>query len=316
VKSVPRHLDLHSQSQRRAFTLVELLVVIAIIGILVALLLPAIQAAREAGRRSTCTNNLKQIALAMQNYDETNRRLPPVETTYLAGGVLKTSGGSAFILILPFIEEKTKFDAYDLKLAPKSATNKSISESAIAAYRCPSMVFRYGDAPDEGWSSYAVSTGSEYSHWANCCGSMGPRDTYHNGAIVDPLPNRNKTPKVSIPKISALDGTSKTFLAGDMDYGLTYPSVGGACSGGIALGGSTVWADGYPFSNQGTIAGIFNSDQMITACYELNTFRSDHPGAVNMAMCDGSVRAIDEVTNPDTLKKLASRKDGKVLEDF
>src|SRR5688572_16371734 len=99
------------QRGRMGFTLVELLVVIAIIGILVALLLPAIQAAREAARRTQCVNNLKQIGLAMQNYHGTYNHLPPA-TTY-GGGADAVSGYPFTLLIYPFIEEQTLYDRID-----------------------------------------------------------------------------------------------------------------------------------------------------------------------------------------------------------
>src|SRR5215216_926371 len=109
--------------QRRAFTLVELLVVIAIIGILVALLLPAVQAAREAARRAQCTNNLKQHGLALQSYHDTHGVFPSnrigcwpsncpagPHTSWPNKGV---DGGSAFVLLLPFLEENSLFDLYE-----------------------------------------------------------------------------------------------------------------------------------------------------------------------------------------------------------
>lgn len=307
--------------QRGAFTLVELLVVIAIIGILVALLLPAIQSAREAARRMGCTNNLKQIALAFQNYDGDHRSLPTAEIFYLdSSGNYVGTQGSAFVLILPYLEEKSLFQRYDPRQAPSSATNKPVSETTVGVYRCPSMGFPHGEPASNGWSSYAVNTGSEYSHFANCCiaGKSPPenfKENYHNGAIVLTNPAKTKNRKISVAKISVLDGTSKTFLAGDLDYGLAItPTV--PCFGIATLGGVTQWAHGYAFDTWGSVAGVFNADYEVTNGWETLTFRSDHPGGVNMAMVDGSVRMVEELTNADTLKKLANRKDGQQIDSF
>ncbi len=139
-----------SHSRRRGFTLVELLVVIAIIGVLVALLLPAIQAAREAARRSQCTNNIKQIGLAALNYEGTNRHLPP--------GAKMLEGSAWSIYLLPYLEE-TKTLALakisesnalnsqwghrggpydDAAKLPPNERNVRVVEMVIASYRCPS----------------------------------------------------------------------------------------------------------------------------------------------------------------------------------
>src|SRR6476660_6961676 len=96
-------------SRRRAFTLIELLCVVAIIGILVGLLLPAVQAAREAARRMSCTNNLKQIGLAIHNFESTNKTLPPG-----AVWTSKFKRGSVFVYLLPFMEQSNLYNQFDL----------------------------------------------------------------------------------------------------------------------------------------------------------------------------------------------------------
>src|SRR5688500_17646541 len=96
--------------KRSAFTLVELLVVIAIIGVLVALLLPAVQAAREAARRSQCSNNLKQLGLAAHNFHDTQNKLP---SSIRPGGLTTAPRIAGLTLLLPFIEQKNAYDKYD-----------------------------------------------------------------------------------------------------------------------------------------------------------------------------------------------------------
>jgi prepilin-type N-terminal cleavage/methylation domain-containing protein/prepilin-type processing-associated H-X9-DG protein len=129
--------------KRRGFTLVELLVVIAIIGILVALLLPAIQAAREAARRSQCQNNMKQLGVGLLNYESSNRSFPPGGITEGPLGVQSGAGWSIFIL--PYIEEQGLFDKYDfdepnefaIDLDKDQRDNRFVRETDVKAFDCP-----------------------------------------------------------------------------------------------------------------------------------------------------------------------------------
>src|SRR4051812_14798850 len=121
----------HERHGRQAFTLVELLVVIAIIGILVALLLPAIQAAREAARRMQCSNNLKQIGLGVQNYASARKYLPPVR--------IADHQETWLVLILPYLEEQGVSDLWDSKLGCFYNQSLQMRTSIITAYFCPSQ---------------------------------------------------------------------------------------------------------------------------------------------------------------------------------
>jgi prepilin-type N-terminal cleavage/methylation domain-containing protein len=119
--------------RRNAFTLVELLVVIAIIGILIALLLPAVQGAREAARRSACVNNMKQIGLAMHQHHDTHGRLPYAVTTCCS-----EPGGTWVNLILPFLEQQPLADQFDLSLNMFAAPNAAAAQVIIPVMICPS----------------------------------------------------------------------------------------------------------------------------------------------------------------------------------
>ena len=130
---------------RTGFTLVELLVVIAIIGILIALLLPAVQAAREAARRSQCLNNMKQAALALQNYHDVQKRFPPMAIPVVSGTNFNAVGGDFrhelwsatwVTMILPYMEQSALYDNYNMSLP--SAAQPAITGSPIATLRCPS----------------------------------------------------------------------------------------------------------------------------------------------------------------------------------
>src|SRR5258707_9926790 len=133
----------HSKS-RHGFTLVELLVVIAIIGVLVALLLPAVQTARESARRMQCLNHLKQMALAVHNYQEVQGVLPPghIIPRNMSGANGHETIAPWQVTILPFIEQKALFDMYDPKVFSDQdgagGVNKIVRQTSIAVYRCPS----------------------------------------------------------------------------------------------------------------------------------------------------------------------------------
>ena len=303
------------QHRTRGFTLVELLIVVAIIGLLIALLLPAVQAARESARRSQCTNNLRQIGLAMHTFDEAKRRLPSAETWYpdtTAPAGKKFTGGSAFLALLPYLEQTALCSQYDPKQSISAVVNKPITAATLPVFCCPSMVFQFGGEPSPGWSSYGVCTGSNYGHFAN---QADPE--YHNGAIVDPQPRgvAARRRSTNIGDISGMDGSTNTFLAGDLDYGLSNIAAVSGSTGG-EFGGSTRWADGYPFSCQASTAGVFNSTRIVTPFLEWYTFRSDHPHGVNMLMVDGSARFVAETTSPVTLKNLAKCDDAQPLGEF
>lgn len=288
------------------FTLVELLVAIAIIGILIAILLPAVQTARESGRRMTCANKLKQIGLAMQQFNGDHGRLPNADM--FRPGTTTLNGASAFVQILPYLDQQPLYERLDFSKDMSVSPNNEVGSTTLDVFCCPSMVpLPIAPQPSSGWASYAICTGSAYSHFTNF---KDPE--FHNGAIVDP--KRPRVKSTSVGMISDMDGSSYTFLAGDMDYGLA--NIGERTGSNEEMGGSTRWADSYPFSSQGSTAGIFNADRIYTNFHEWNTFRSDHPGGVNMVMVDGSVHFIQETIATETLRHLAKRNDGQPVAGF
>jgi prepilin-type N-terminal cleavage/methylation domain-containing protein len=124
---------------RRAFTLIELLVVVAIIGILIALLMPAVQAARQAARRIQCTNQLKQIALAIHNYESQFGSFPPGNIT--EGPCCGTRSLTTWtISILPFLEQQAVYDRYNFRRFNEDASNRTVRELYMPVYVCPSDI--------------------------------------------------------------------------------------------------------------------------------------------------------------------------------
>jgi prepilin-type N-terminal cleavage/methylation domain-containing protein len=206
---------------RRCFTLIELLVVIAIIGVLIALLLPAVQAAREAARRSQCTNNLKQIGLALHNYHDVNGAFPASMNSWSIGAYF-----AAFTAILPYLEQAPLFASYNLNLNNTDSANTTATLTKITTYLCPSMAPPPYAKPDPAHNdfaapcSYATSTGSRYAWAWSATATYGTPD----GVLV---PNEVWTssggPLVSNGPVGLKDitgGTSQTYGVGEQDYAL------------------------------------------------------------------------------------------------
>lgn len=208
-----------SKSNRRlGFTLVELLVVIAIIGILVGLLLPAVQAAREAARRMQCSNNVKQISLALHNYESANKRFPARQSgtgTLFSGGQRMRLG--VFATILPYIEQAALYDRIQARPAAYPWENHADWNAVIPGYICPSDAHSpatdaRGNASPNGKCSYAVNGGDNYLSSVVAANER----TDANEALAAtkrPLPNRGVFGRNDYQSIGAIsDGTSNTLM--------------------------------------------------------------------------------------------------------
>ena len=304
--------------RRRAFTLIELLVSIAIIAVLIALLLPAVQQAREAARRTQCRNNLKQIGLAMHNYHDTFNTFPP--------GALASSvngwGTSWYIRILPYVDQAPVYNRLTFNGAqhgwawtasPEGNANGQVLRGATLTFAlCPSSPMNpiaTNDIPVTNAQYYGIS---------------GAVDG--NGMLV---------PTAGLNTKDASDGTSNTLMVGEASMFIMNASgsrtvqVNGAH--GIMMGTSRLSTiEGY----SGTFARAYN---LTTVRYSPNApvidnnasfpgvgsnfgsnnpLNSAHTGGIHALLADGSVRFLSDNIDMGTLKKLSSRNDGLVVGDF
>jgi prepilin-type N-terminal cleavage/methylation domain-containing protein len=275
------------------FTLVELLVVIAIIGVLVALLLPAVQSAREASRRMSCQNNLKQIALAVHSYHDTHLQLPRASMN------ANLAGSSGFAAILPYLEQGNLFQQYDFAKGNSDPANMEVVSQRIKTYLCPSCFFIRKVPAGECDVNRAPGT---YAFSTNSGDPWGIAD----GAIVNAL-----TPATRFASVT--DGTSNTFLAGETHWGFRdYTFTSGPCSGQVR-GGFSYWSSPYPLATAFTTHGPFNPQAMNGDSTRLSNFRSSHPAGVNMNNVDGSVRFVMQNIDHAVLDAAATRDGGESL---
>lgn len=306
TKGTNSHLPHREASRNNAFTLVELLVVIAIIGILIALLLPAVQMAREAARRCSCRINLKQVGLATLMYHDVQGHLPPPKAGNVSG---TTDHGSTLILLLPYLEEGALYDTYDINLPISNAMNRTITTSTIPTYICPSMLPPSGKTlgTDEayGHGSYLISTRVQYKPFIN-------DGAFENVAADEPY-------RLGLAGIT--DGTTKTLLMGEINYPYGDKEVLPSIDNPPAFGQATsfAWAQGYKLLAWGHMATdeshLFNNhnDWDIPDIYR--TYRSDHPGGVNFVMLDGSVRFLSDNSDPEVRHALVTREGEEIIDD-
>jgi prepilin-type N-terminal cleavage/methylation domain-containing protein/prepilin-type processing-associated H-X9-DG protein len=317
---------------RRGFTLVELLVVIAIIGILVALLLPAIQAARESARRTQCSNQIRQVGLAILNYEVAKRQFPssigPGPYGYIAA-------------VLGYFEEQNLHDLIDFTVRWSDPKNDQVRDKAMPFLRCPSQVaieptqiydvglgntFQTLDTPLR--AHYYAVNGAKLDK--TCPGlapfettSCGPQYTSRGGHATNGI----IYPLSVVQQKQITDGTSKTFLVGECswDFG---GDVAPWYAGSLFFGGDfdppdklafymTKFGDGFWVENQAQVRYAILEESYSTTITSSAAQRSDlsfgskHPGGCHFVMADGSAHFLNNDTDVTILRLLACRHDNE-----
>lgn len=324
-------MSLPQKSARSGFTLVELLVVIAIIGILIAMLLPAVQAAREAARRMQCGNNLKQLGVAMENYHSTHKRYTPAYVTTVGGGGVHGtpdpdthdagSGWAWGAMLLPFLEENSIYEQINFSLPCWDTANETAATQQISAYLCPSatgtdslcpIVKTSGGTPvaQFGRSCYVANVGNE-EPWGWTVDS-------YTGIADGPL-FRNGS--ISVADIR--DGLSNTVFLGEHHPSLSDKTWVGVIPGAIVEGKPD---DAFPHAEAAATLvqchsgpSSFESPAVIHPPNSLLKMacgmQSDHPGGCNVVYGDGSVHFIIETINQQIWAALSTRANGDIASE-
>ena len=262
----------------RGFTLVELLVVIAILGLLLALLLPAIQAARESTRRSWCTSNLRQIGIALHNYHDARQAFPPgcIERRRFRSTAERQLAWS--VLILPMLEESSLADRFDMSAAYDDPVNREAAGAVLSVYLCPSTATLADDRDDD--DDGLTTAGLGVTDYGGMFGSQEVAQLM-NGVMIWDKP-------IAIGDIR--DGTSYTIQVAE-DSGR-----------GTAMDGE--WANGENIFDQGRKINVSMHNEMW----------SDHSGGVYTLYCDGSVHFLNETTDAKVIQALCTREGGERID--
>jgi prepilin-type N-terminal cleavage/methylation domain-containing protein len=303
-----------SQVRARGFTLIELLIVVAIVGVLLALMLPAVQHSREAARKTQCANNLKQLGVGMQNYMSFFDAFPPgYISTVLPNHDDGGPGWAWGAHILPFIEEMAAYEQLKKSVSVESPAVESLRMTSIPIFICPSDSTFYAvvDIPEKmsdkiicqmAGASYVASAGTIRPTCKLC------RDRF------DGMFGRNR----AIKGKELQDGYSKTIAVGERSSHWSRATMWGVVPGSKIIDNQqpTKYAAGPAYVLGTTFKEGFNiessedAEDMTHVDTLAETFGSEHPGGAFFMFCDGGVRFVWDDTDPSVMNTLATR-DGK-----
>ncbi len=325
------------------FTLIELLVVIAIIAVLIALLLPAVQAAREAARRIQCTNNLKQIGLALHNYESIAGTFPPSMVVSKSGTTIWTNGWSAQGRILPFLEQSAAFNSINFALSYSQPSNTTVSQLVISGFICPSEVHPAPKVTSSGGRYGILNYNVCMGDWFVWGGVGGPGNRGGFGVnrgrrlaeFSDGLSNT-----VVVSEVKAYQAVLSTCDLSTVSEPGSIPSPAADPSGAVPeyrsgsctlkLTAHAEWVDGQALETGFTSAwppnkAILGGPTMVDVdlvgrgeksggpTYAAITARSYHSGGVNALFGDGSVRFVKNSIDGATWRAVGSVQQGEVI---
>jgi prepilin-type N-terminal cleavage/methylation domain-containing protein/prepilin-type processing-associated H-X9-DG protein len=288
-----------ASSIQRGFTLVELLVVIAIIGMLVGLLLPAVQQAREASRRTQCQNNLRQIGVALLNYEQQHREFPIGLIGYWpttpAGEPQKQQLLSWNVQLLPFVEQQALWQEFHFELAAYESPNRELGATLIPTFLCPSTI------EDRLFSTATLWRSMAFTDYGGMYGVEGPgRDDPDFGNADAPIPPRQTLNEASLGVMlydepvtlrEITDGTAHTVSVAEIL---------------VRRINSLEWVNGHNIFAQRQSLPVNSSEGS-------EEIGSPHPGGALAAFCDGHVAFLHDETEQAVLNALLTRSGGEAL---